>query len=636
MIDFMENLWRKHRTALVILALIAAFALGLALRGGGSHAPATETAARGGAEQGKIEYWTCSMHPNIHQPGPGKCPICGMDLIPVYSEGAEESIGPREIKLSEAARALAEIRTAPVVRKRVAVTLRLAGKIETDETRESKIAAWVPGRLDRVFVAFTGGKIDKGEPLVELYSPELLTAQQELLASGKARQAASGSAPPGVLETATRTAAAAREKLRLWGLTAEQIDEIERRGSPSDRITITAPAGGTVTHKNAVEGMYVQTGTLIYTISDLSHLWVMLDAYESDLVWIRNGQKVVFTADAAPGERFAGTVVFVDPEVDPTTRAVKVRVELPNPGERLKPGMFVHAMVEADAAGGSSKRAPLVVPATAPLVTGTRAVVYVALPGEEGRYEGREVVLGPRAGEYYVVRSGLAEGEMVVVNGAFKIDSEMQILAKPSMMSPEGAAPPVHHHDAGSAQAAPAPASAPAHAPAPVAEERMADTAGTQMELQRRLAGVFGAYFDTHKALSRDNLADAKKAAGAIGKALDAVGMWLFSGDAHETWMSDAKRVRESAAGIAAAKNIAAARVKFEPLSDAMYDIAKSFGAGTVDSLFLIHCPMAFDGKGADWLQTRPATENPYFGSSMFTCGVLKDTVLGGAHTHHE
>jgi Cu(I)/Ag(I) efflux system membrane fusion protein len=187
--------------------------------------------------------------------------------------------------------------------------------------------------------------------------------------------------------------------------------------------------------------MYLKTGDRIYTIADLSQVWVKLDAYESDLSWIRNGQEVEFEIEAYPGEILKGKIGFIDPFLDTKTRTVKVRVNVPNSEGKLKPEMFVRAVlypVVADAAEGESL---LLIPASAPLITGKRTVVYIKVPGNKGTYQGREIVLGPRTGDYYLVRQGLTEGELVVVNGNFKIDSAIQILAKPNMMSPEESGP---------------------------------------------------------------------------------------------------------------------------------------------------------------------------------------------------
>jgi Cu(I)/Ag(I) efflux system membrane fusion protein len=338
--------------------------------------------------------------------------------------------------------------------------------------------------------------------LVYLYSPELIGAQAELLQAVKASGAATGDTSTYLKAFAERTLEAARQKLRLWGLTAEQIEGIEASGEPVTHLTVHSPIGGVVIEKVATEGMYVSTGTHIYTVADLTQVWVKLDAYESDLPWIQYGQEVTFSAEAYPGETFKGWISFKDPFLDPKTRTVKVRVNVPNADGRLKPEMLVRAVVKSRSAGNGkvmdatmagkwicpmhpsivkseagscdicemdlvtteslgyvtadvAGRAPLVIPATAPLITGKRAVVYVQkTAAERPTFEGREVVLGSRAGDYYIVKSGLVEGDRVVTHGNFKIDSALQIQAKPSMMNPSGAPSPAgHHHDAKEAEA---------------------------------------------------------------------------------------------------------------------------------------------------------------------------------------
>ena len=452
-----------------------------------SEPTATSTQAAGAEE----ETWTCAMHPQIRLPGPGKCPICGMDLIPV-DDGTGGSAGDaggteRRLVMSPEAVALANIQTAPVERDVVAKEVRMVGKVDYDETRVRKIAAWVPGRIDRLYVDFTGVEVKDGDHLVYIYSPELRTAQEELLQARRAAREVAKSRSAVLRESSTATVEAAREKLRLLGLTAEQVRSIERRGKASDHLTIYAPIGGTVVEKQAFEGMYVETGTPIYEIADLSKLWVRLDAYESDMSWIRYGQHVEFTTEAYPGELFHGRVAFIEPTLNPRTRTVKLRVNVDNPDGKLKPEMFVRAVVRAGVTEGGKvmdpelagkwiapmhpeivrdepgtcpicgmdlvkaedygyvasdpEATPLLIPASAPLITGERAVVYVKLPDtEQPTFEGREIVLGPRTGDHFVVREGLDEGDQVVVKGNFKLDSALQIQARPSMMSSTGGA----------------------------------------------------------------------------------------------------------------------------------------------------------------------------------------------------
>lgn len=443
------------------------------------------------------QKWYCSMHPQIVRDGPGLCPLCEMDLIPMPADLVAQS-APRELAVSEAAAKLMEIQTAPVERKFVAAEVRMVGKVAYDETRVKHITAWVPGRIDRLYVDFTGTRVAQGDHLVYLYSPELISAQAELLQALKAVTKTDAQTSGYLKESAERTLEATREKLSLLGLKAQQIESIEASGEPVSHLTVYSPIGGVVIEKVATEGMYVTTGTHIYTVADLAQVWVELDAYESDLSWIRYGQEVSFSTEAYPGQTFTGRISFIDPMLDPKTRTVKIRVNVPNPDGRLKPEMFVRAVVESRVAQGGNVmdpnmagkwicpmhpsivkaepgacdicemdlvtteslgyvtagtvgQAPLVIPVSAPLITGRRAVVYVEKPqAEHPTFEGIEVVLGPRSGDYYIVKSGLTEGQRVVTRGNFKIDSALQIQARPSMMSPaDGAMSTGYQGDAG-------------------------------------------------------------------------------------------------------------------------------------------------------------------------------------------
>ncbi len=470
-----------RRTAAVIVliaaGLLGGYWIGVSAQTGEAH----EIPAQ--APQAGTQRWYCSMHPQIIRDRPGLCPICEMELIPMPEDAAAQTPS-RELAVSEAAARLMDIQTTPVERRFVANEVRMVGKVQYDETRVRNITAWAPGRLDRLFVDFTGTTIRKGDHLVSLYSPDLISAQAELLQATKAAKNVGETTSDYLMKSTAATLDAAREKLRLLGLTTAQIEEIERSGEPLTHLTIYSPIGGVVIQKMVSEGVYVQTGTQIYTVADLSQVWVMLDAYESDLAWIRYGQQAQFTTESYPGETFRGWISFIDPVLDSVTRTVKVRVEVPNLDGRLKPEMFVRAMVSSQVAQGgrvmepdlagkwicpmhpavvklqagtcdlcgmdlvtteslgyvaaqASEEAPLVIPDTAPLITGKRAVVYVKRRDvQTPTFEGREVVLGPRTGHYYLVASGLQEGELVVTNGNFKIDSALQIQAKPSMMNP--------------------------------------------------------------------------------------------------------------------------------------------------------------------------------------------------------
>lgn len=593
--------------ALIIAVL--AFLLGGLLIGGGSGSSdgADVVAGVEDSETAGPEAWTCSMHPQIQLPKQGKCPICFMDLIPVESGGGDD-LGPRQIRMSETAVQLARIETSPVRRAFADREVKMVGALGYDETRVSYITAWVPGRIDELYIDYTGAVVRKGERMAYMYSPELYAVQEELLQAKKALSSLTGAGGTALKSTAEATLGAAREKLRLYGLSDAQIQDIEESGKASDRQVIYSPAAGIVMEKLVEEGMYVKTGTRIYSVADLSRLWVILEAYESDLPWLGLGQPVEFTSPSFPGETFSASITFIDPVVDAGTRTVGVRAEVDNTGLKLKPQMFVRARVRSrvDSEGNvsgqqkSEAEAPLLIPATAALITGERAVVYVEIPNEEGPlFEGREVELGPRAGASYIVRTGLEEGESVVTNGAFKIDSELQIQAKPSMMSPPDYAGYGAHESGG------------AH----ISESETA---------LGSIAPVYEAYFDVQMALAKDDHSNAVSAAMKIQEAVERVDMKIFSHAGHKKWMNLSGPVLAGARKVSRSEDIETARDGFYSLSKAAIGLHDSFGHVGGADYYLTFCPMARDNAGAYWLQKEDVVWNSFYGESMLRCGEIK------------
>jgi Cu(I)/Ag(I) efflux system membrane fusion protein len=371
--------------------------------------------------QGTI--WTCAMHPQIRMSGPGKCPICGMELIPLVKSGTS-SIDPDAVQLSKEAAQLANVLTSLVSRQKPVKEVRLYGKVQADERLLQSQVAHIPGRIERLFVNFTGEQVSKGQVLAQIYSPELITAQQELLEAAKTK-----TSQPAIYE-------AAKEKLRQWKLTDNQIESIESSGLTQTTNDIVSNTSGIVTARLVNEGDYVSQGTTLLKIADLSKVWILFDAYESDLQFLSKGEKISFTLQALPGNDYSGNIVFIDPLIDPVTRVAKVRVETDNHSGKLKPEMFASGIVLSTLEEYSKN---VVIPKSAVLWTGKRSIVYVKQSGaNEPVFKMREIGLGPSLGESYIVTDGLSEGEEIVTSGTFSVDAAAQLEGKPSMMNPRG------------------------------------------------------------------------------------------------------------------------------------------------------------------------------------------------------
>jgi len=568
--------------------------------------------------------WTCSMHSHIMQPDPGSCPICGMDLIPATrgDGGGDSSI------VINAGRAEAMgLRVSPVRRQLASKSVSLVGQIVPDERYTNTITSRVDGRIERLFVDYTGISVKDGDHLAMIYSPDLLVAQKELI-DARQRLDTAGNESEVILNNRKRLYQAAREKLRLLELNEEQILQIEAARKPSDKLTIYAPERGVVTKKYVKKGDYVKTGSPLYTVSDLRTVWVVLDAYEQDLPWLHYAQGVHFSTPAVPGKEFAGKVAFIDPVLNPKTRTSRVRVNVTNSEMLLKPGMYVKASVSAqvNAAGqvvvdglsgkwispmhpeiikdkpgacdicgmplvqiealgikGASevKDLPLVVPHSAVLQTGNKAIVYKrTVDAGDIEFEATQVVLGHRVNGYYVVREGLQEGDFVVTQGAFKLDSELQINAKNSMMSMPASylGPPVP--------------SSPLSA--------------SELSVLKQVITI---YLNISYAMAHDKHAVAVQHTQELAKELSASGV---------------APLRAKAQVVGKSRSVEDIKKWLDPLTLVLSNYVKRRAANQLDPLYLHHCPMALSGDGGHWLGTTHAIENPYFGSEMFACGTVK------------
>lgn len=341
----------------------------------------------------KVLYWVDPMHPSYRADKPGKAPDCGMDLVPVYDE-------PKSTQLIGVKTGVAETRA-------LGREVRTVGRIAVDETRLYKVSTKFEGYIDKLYVNVAGQQIRRGQALFSVYSPDLLSTQQEyLLALRAAKQS------PSLLE-------AAKQRLLLWDITPAEVRELERSGTARKTLTITAPASGYVLNKIAVEGARVMPGEPLFEIANLDRVWLLADVYESELPYIRNGADATMTLSYVPGRTWTGRVSFIAPTVDPMTRTVKVRIEFDNADATLKPDMFADVVIE------QPSRNVIAVPDSAVLQTGTRNIVYVMKA--DGTFDRREVTLGTKEGELREIRSGLAAGEKVATEANFLIDSEARL-----------------------------------------------------------------------------------------------------------------------------------------------------------------------------------------------------------------
>jgi hypothetical protein len=474
---------KKIKILSVIISIFMIFALNFSVsckKGGMATQDALEVAQDKTSEK-EILYYTCGMHPTVrvtpedYEKGNSSCPICHMDLIPVYKDQAGmemASIEQKEVvlRLSERAQSLAQVKAEEVRFRQLFKEILTVGQIDYDERKVAFVAAWIPGRIDRLFVDYTGIPVEKGAPLVSIYSPELLTTQEEYLLAMETMEKVKNSGNEDTVRGAQSLVEASKKRLLLWGIHEDQIKEIEKTKTASTHMTVHAPIGGTVINKNASEGKYVKEGENLYQIADLSNLWVLADIYESDMSSVHLGQDVAVTTVAYPGEKFTGKIAFIDPYLNPKTRTVKVRVNVPNLGRKLKPGMYVDVSISAHVHEGIKStgetvfvcpmcpevvadkledcpicgmdlvpktQAPagmvLAIPKSAVLNTGARTLLYIEK--EKGVYAPKEVAIGNEAmalvdgqkRRFFPIISGLTDGIRVVSQANFLIDSQSQI-----------------------------------------------------------------------------------------------------------------------------------------------------------------------------------------------------------------
>jgi membrane fusion protein, copper/silver efflux system len=559
-------------------------------------------------EQSKAEktIWTCAMHPQIRMDKPGKCPICGMDLIPLQKLNPE--VDENAIQMSESARKLADVQTSIVVKGPASRTVSLYGKIKPDETLLQSQTAHVPGRIEQLFINVTGETIKKGQLIARIYSPELVSAQKELLEAESMAEKY-----PAVLT-------AAKEKLHNLKLSDQQISDIEKAGKVTSTFDITANTSGVVTSLQVNQGDYINTGTILFDVADLRKVWAVFDAYESDLPWISSGQKVEFTTQAVPGRNFEGDVFFIDPVINPSTRIAAVRAKIDNSDLQLKPDMFINGVVMSNINGSTQY---LTIPQSAVLWTGKRSLVYVKIPGSEiPAFKMRQITLGADTKDGYIVQDGLKEGEEIVTNGTFSVDAAAQLAGRPSMMDPKGGGnapsimPGMNMDMAGMKTTA-------------VGTEKR-DTTNSAVnkpvntDFINELTAVFNAYLPMKNDFVQSDSGKIKEAAESILEKLKQVNRELLKGQAMTEWMAYEDPLNTALDKIIVAHDIEVQRQGFADFNLAFYKVLKRFGLSG-DTVYYQYCPMAFGNRGAYWFSEKKDIENPYFGDKMMKCGETRE-----------
>jgi Cu(I)/Ag(I) efflux system membrane fusion protein len=551
-----------------------------------------------GHSQEKETTYTCSMHPQIRQNEPGKCPLCGMDLIPLTQDFGNTDGNTLLLTMSPEAIALANVQTQKVKTLQSGHEITLAGKIALNEQKMSVITANYPGRIEKLHIDYTGQTIQKGQKLATIYSPDLVTAQKELIEAVRFKNA-----NPGLYD-------AAKEKLRLWKITDEQIESIERSSSVINEFDVFSDLSGVVLQRNISRGDFVNKGSVLFEITDLSRLWVLLDAYESDLPFLRVGQKITFNVSSVPGKVFNSSIIFIDPIINNQTRTASVRAEISNSQLLLKPEMFVNAKVFANL---PLKEKSLAIPSTALLWTGKRSVVYVKSPDQShSAFEMREITLGPSLGDYYLVESGLSEGDEIVVYGVFSVDAAAQLAGKPSMLNKEGRDVILEHkHDDNQSG---------------YLNTTIEKTKSMNYQANASLVPLFELYLKWKNLLVKDNFKDAKDIAVEMKNELSKVNLSKFNTEEKNTWTKFHSELNENLQHVGHFATIQEMRKGFLVTSKTMIEIAKLFKPLN-ETLYIQHCPMADENKGADWLSMEKEILNPYFGKSMLTCGEVTGTI---------
>ncbi len=568
------------------ITLVIGIALGSIFLGGSSSTLAGHTGEDHLLTQDENGVWTCSMHPQVRQPEAGFCPFCGMDLIPLANE---IDSSPRSFKISEEAIALANIQTTMVSSSNVEGQLTLNGKIKIDERNINIQTTHFGGRVEKLYKNFEGDVVRKGEPIAAIYSPELVSAQEELIEAKKLEKS-----NPVLLQ-------AARKKLEYWKLSEEQINEIESSQTAIRNFDLLADYDGTVTKKMVNNGDHLKQGEGLLEVIDLSNLWAVFEVFERDLSKIKLGQTLSFTTGR--NNTYETLVSFIDTKIDQQSRVIEVRGNIQNRSGQLKPDMFIKTVLDI---AGSQR---LTIPKSAVLWTGKRSVVYVKNQEEES-FELREVELGNDNGNAYEITSGLSLADEVVTNGAFTLDAEAQLQGKISMMNTS---------DSKTTEITPEVQFQEIEVP-----EVKDYTDSSSPEFKNQLETFLLNYIQLKDLMVLGEGNNIQASGENLIESLSSIDMTLLKGEAHTFWMDLIQPMETSLEKIIGTKDRDEQRLEFINLSKTLIVSIQSFGLNYENPLYVQYCPMANNDQGAPWLSLEEEIINPYFGDMMLNCGFIQ------------
>jgi len=540
------------------------------------------------------QMWTCSMHPQIMLSEPGDCPICGMDLIP--AESGAGGLTADQFKLTKNAVALANIETSIVgINTLKESGIKLSGKITADEDKTATQPAHFNGRIEKLYVSSIGERVKKGQAIAQIYSPDLVAAQQELITAYRIRKS-----QPQLYK-------AVRNKFKNWKIHGSQLSEIETTGKAKTRFTIYAHVSGVVSEIIVNEGAHIMDGHPIFKVTNLTTVWANFDVYENQISQIKKGQEITIKTNAYPNKEFKANITFINPVLNTATRTVTVRAVLNNKKNEFKPGMFVEGEVKII----SSDKSEIVnIPSSAILWTGKRSVVYIKTNPNEPIFEMREVTIGNKLGENYPVLEGLRNGDEIVTNGTFTVDAAAQLHGKKSMMNQKRRETISDHKNHSEMEMS-----------------TINKKSKVAIKFQNQLKNVLDDYINLKDVLITNNSKKIMEEAKNLLNNLNLVDMKLLIGNntLMQQWMKLEKDLKSSANLIAKDPEIKEQRIHFKNLSSSLTKVVKIFGAN--EKLYSQFCPMADSNTGAYWLSKKEKIVNPYFGGAMLTCGSVKETI---------